>query len=683
MTNPFLTAWTTPFEAPPFDRIANAHFKPAYTEALAAHRAEVQAIAGSPEAPGFENTIAALERSGEALKRVDMVFNQLSSANTDEVLQAVEREMAPVVTRHWNEVFLDPQLFGRIDALFQRRGELGLTPEQLRVLERYHLDFVRSGAALGADERQRYAAITERLAVLGTQFGQNVLNDERDSVFGLGEAEVAGLPDSAKAAAAQLARDRKLNAPYALTASRSSVEPVLQFGTDRATREKAWRAFVKRGANGNANDNHQVIAETVALRAELAQLLGYPTYAHYKLGDTMAKTPEAARGLLEEVWRHGRAKAFEDRDALQALADVEGAGLTLEPWDWRFYAEKLRRARYDFDANALKPYFELEKVIEAAFYTAGRLFRLTFTPRDDVPVYHPDVRVWAVSRGGDEIGLFYGDYFARPGKRSGAWMTSFREQSKLAGARLPLIVNTCNFIKPPAGEPALLSLDEARTVFHEMGHGLHGLLSDVTYPRLSGTSVVRDFVELPSQLFEHWLEQPPVLERLTHYRTGEPIPEALLERLPRARRAGQGFETVEFVASALLDMAYHAGGLAPDGDVAAFEAEVLAGIGMPGEISLRHASTHFLHIFAGDGYAAGYYSYLWSEVLDADGFGAFKEAGDPFDPATAERLHRYIYSAGGSREYGEAYRLFRGRDPEIGGLLEGRGFLPEAGTQVA
>jgi peptidyl-dipeptidase Dcp len=675
MTNPFSAAWNTPFATPPFDLIETGHFKPAYAAALSAHQAEVKAIAESPDAPSFDNTIGALEQSGKALKRVDGVFNQLSSANTDEALQAVELEMAPIVTRHWNDIFLNPRLFSRIDTLFRTRDSLGLTPEQLRVLERYHLDFVRSGAALSADERLRYAAITERLAVLGTQFGQNVLNDERDSVFALSEAEVAGLSDSAKAAAAQIARDRKINAPYAMTASRSSVEPVLQSGTDRGTREKAWRAFVKRGANGNANDNSKVIAETVALRAELAKLLGYPTYAHYKLSDTMAKTPEAARGLLEEVWGHGRRKALEDRDALQALADGESAGLTIEPWDWRFYAEKLRLARYDFDANELKPYFELGKVVDAAFFTAERLFGLTFIPRDDVAGYHPDVRVWEVQREGKTIGLFYGDYFARAGKRSGAWMTSFRDQHKLDGGQLPLIVNTCNFMKPPEGEPALLSLDEARTVFHEMGHGLHGLLSNVTYPRISGTSVVRDFVEFPSQVYEHWLDSDPVLARLTHYRTGEQIPAALLERMRAARKAGQGFETVEFTSSALLDMDYHAAGLGPDGDVAAFEAEVLDDIGMPREIALRHASTHFLHIFSGDGYAAGYYSYMWSEVLDADGFGAFKEAGDPFDAATAERLYTYVYSAGGSRDYGEAYRLFRGRDPEIGGLLEGRGFV--------
>ena len=551
---------------------------------------------------------------------------------------------------------------------------LGLDPEALRVLERYHLDFVRAGARLTDAERARFAEIVERLAVLGTEFSQNVLADEQGTAFALTEAEVDGLPEFARAAAAETARQRKLNAPYAATSARSSVEPILHFAHDRGTREKIWHAFVSRGGNGNANDNRDVIAETVRLRAELAQLLGYESYAHFKLADSMAKTPEAAQNLLEQVWQPGRQRATEDRDALQQLADAEGGDFALAAWDWRYYAEKLRLARYDFDENEIKPYLELDKVIESAFYTAERLFGVSVKLRDDVPVYHPDVRVWEVSRGGKTIGLFYGDYFARPSKRSGAWMTSFREQSKLDGEVLPLVVNTCNFMKPPEGEPALLSLDEARTLFHEFGHGLHGLLSNVTYPRISGTSVVRDFVELPSQIYEHWLEQPPVLARLTHYKTGAPIPEALLARMKAAQKANSGFETVEFVSSALLDMAYHSRGIDETGDVAAVEPDTLARIGMPAEISLRHASPHFAHIFSGDGYAAGYYSYLWSEVLDADGFGAFTEAGDPFDPATAERLYTYIYSAGGSRDFAEAYRLFRGRDPEIGGLLEGRGF---------
>lgn len=460
MSNPFFEAWTTPFGAPPFEAIATEHFKPAYLAALEGHQREIAAIAARDDAPNFDNTIGALERSGVALKRVDMVFSQLTSANTSEALQALEREISPLVARHWNAIYLNAALFARIETLYERRSELGLEPEALRVLERYHLDFVRAGARLSAGDRERFAAIVERLAVLGTAFGQNVLADEQASVFALSEAEAEGLPDFARAAAAETARDRKLNAPYAVTASRSSVEPVLHFARDRGVREKIWRAFVQRGANGNANDNRPVIAETVRLRAELAQLLGYQSYAHYKLADSMAGTPEAARGLLEQVWAPGRERAFEDRDGLQQLVADEGADFAIEAWDWRYYAEKLRLARYDFDENEIKPYLELDKVIEAAFYTAGRLFGLGFTLRDDVPVYHPDVRVWAVLRGDRPIGLFYGDFFARSSKRSGAWMTSFREQARVNGDVTPLVVNTCNFMKPPEGEPALLSLDE-------------------------------------------------------------------------------------------------------------------------------------------------------------------------------------------------------------------------------
>jgi len=681
VTNPFFAAWTTPYEAPPFDLIKTDDFQPAFVEALKRHAAEIAAIGANAEAPTFENTIAALERSGKLLRRVEMVFNQLSSAATNDALQAVERDVVLLVARHWNGIFLDPKLFARIEALHDKRGELGLNPEALRVLERYHLDFVRAGAKLTDAERDRFGEIVERLAALGTQFGQNVLADEQETVFTLSEAEMDGLPDFARAAAAETARDRKLNAPFAVTPSRSSVEPILHFAKDRGVREKIWRAFVTRGANGNKNDNSKVIEEIVSLRAEQAKLLGYDSYAAYKLADSMAGTPKAARDLLEEVWEGGRVRAEADREALQELAKTEGQAEPLEAWDWRYYAEKLRLARYDFDENELKPYLQLEKVVEAAFFVAEKLFGLSFAPREDVVGYHPDVRVWDVSRNGKVIGLFYGDYFARPGKRSGAWMTSFREQSKLDGAQIPFIVNTCNFVKPPEGQPALLSLDEARTVFHEMGHGLHGLLSDVTYPRIAGTSVVRDFVELPSQIYEHWLEEAPVLARFTHVETGEPIPQVLLERMRAARTANTGFETVEFVSSAILDMDYHSQPM--DGSVAEFEKSVLASINMPREIALRHASTHFLHLFSGDGYAAGYYSYLWSEVLDADGFEAFEEAADPFDPETAQRLHDFIYSAGGKRDFAEAYRLFRGRAPDVKALLRNRGLVTvEAGAEA-
>ncbi|MBN9307297.1 MULTISPECIES: M3 family metallopeptidase [unclassified Devosia] len=675
MTNPFFAAWDTPFGVPPFEAIETAHFAPAYQRALAEHDREVAAIAGNPEAPSFDNTIAALELSGQLLRKVDMVFSQLASANTNPELQAVERDMAPVVARHWNGIFLNAALFRRIDQLYRQRDGLGLDAESARVLERYHLDFVRAGAQLSVAERARFAEIIERLAVLATEFAQNVLGDEQETVFALTEAEVDGLPGDARAAAAELARARKLNAPFAASTSRSSVEPILHYATDRGVREKVWRAFVDRGRNGNSHDNRKIIAEIVTLRSEIARLLGYDTYAAYKLADTMAKTPEAAQGLLEQIWSPGVKRAEQDRDALQELVDAAGGGFRLEPWDWRFYAEQLRRARYDFDESEIKPYLQLEKVVEAAFYTAGRLFGVSFTPRPDITGYHPDVRAWSVERDGRTIGLFYGDFFARPGKRSGAWMTSFRDQQKLGGEVLPIIVNTCNFNKPPEGEPALLSLDEARTVFHEFGHGLHGLLSNVTYPRISGTSTVRDWVELPSQLYEHWLEAPPVLARLTHYKTGAPIPPDLLTRLKAARNANTGFETVEFLASALLDMAYHTRPAGEPIDADVIESETLARIGMPREVALRHASPHFLHIFSGDGYSAGYYSYLWSEVLDADGFEAFEEAGDPFDAATAGRLYTYVYSAGGSRDFAEAYRLFRGRDPDVGGLLRGRGLV--------
>jgi peptidyl-dipeptidase Dcp len=670
MSNPFFEIWSTPYGVPPFDAIETAHFKPAYKQALEQHQREIAAIAGQSDPASFENTIVALEQAGQLLRRVEMIFGQLSSADTNDEMQAVEREMSPLVTRHWTSIFLNAKLFARVDDLYRCRDQLDLDAESLRLLERYHLDFVRSGARLTDAQRERFAAIMERLATLGTTFGQNVLADEANVVFALTEAEVDGLPDFARAAAAETARDRKLNAPFAATTSRSSVEPILHFATDRAVREKVWRAFVNRGHNGNAQDNRKVIAEMVALRAELAQLLGYDSYAAYKLDDSMAKTPAAAQKLLEDVWAPGQKRAEEDARALQELIGAD----KLQAWDWRYYSEKLRMERYDFDENELKPYFELDRVIGAAFYTAERLFGVTFRLLADVSVYHPDVRVWSVDRGGKTIGLFYGDFFARPSKRSGAWMTSFRDQQKLGGEVIPLVVNTCNFNKPPEGEPSLLSLDEARTVFHEFGHALHGLLSDVTYPRLSGTNTVRDFVELPSQLYEHWMETPPVLARLTHYKTGEAIPEALLERMKAARKANKGFETVEFISSGLLDMAFHSvpAGTAVDAD--AIEQETLARIGMPSEIALRHASAHFGHIFSGDGYSAGYYSYLWSEVLDADGFTAFEEAGDPFDPATAERLYTYVYSGGGSRDFAEAYRLFRGRDPDINGLLLKRGF---------
>ncbi|MBV9549291.1 MAG: M3 family metallopeptidase [Alphaproteobacteria bacterium] len=669
MQNPLLAPWTGPFNTPPLAEVKPEHFPPAYDYALAQHAAEIAAIAGDPTPPSFGNTVAALERSGALLTRVEMIFSNLTASDTNPALQEIERTLAPRMAQHWNAIYLNGPLFARLDAVYQARTSLKLTAEELRVVERYHLDFMRAGAHLPQEKRARFAAIGERLASLATQFSQNVLADEQAWLLPLDEAQLAGLPPSLRDAAAATAKERGAGAPYAVTLSRSEVESFLQFADDRELRETLFHAFVRRGT-----DNGPVIAEMVALREEKAKLLGYDSFAAFKLDDSMAKTPANARALLEQVWAPARAQALKERDALQALIAEEGGNFRLAPWDWRYYAEKLRARLYDFDEAMLRPYFSLERMIEAAFFTAGKLFGLSFQQRPDVPVYHPDVRVWEVVRENRVIGLFYGDYFARPSKQGGAWMSSLRDQHRLDGAQgnkdsLPIILNNCNFAK---AEPCLLSFDDARTLFHEFGHALHGLLSQVVFPRLSGTNVARDFVELPSQLYEHWLEQPEVLTRFArHYQSGEAIPRDLLDKLLAARNFNQGFATVEFLASAFVDMEFHAGGAVTDAQMV--EERALEKIGTPEEIAPRHAARHFGHIFGGDGYSAGYYAYLWAEVLDADGFGAFKEAGDVFDPATARRLYDYVYSAGGSRDFAAAYRAFRGRDPKVEALLEGRG----------
>ena len=674
MTNPFFEDWTAPFGAPPLDRIKPEHFRPAYDRALAEHASEIAAIAGNSAPPSFENVVQALEASGQLLTRVDGVFANLTSSATNEALQAVELEMAPRLSAHWSAITMHPVLFARLDALYRTRASLGLDAESLRVLERYHLDFVRSGAQLNDAGRQRLSAIAQRLAVLGTQFCQNVLGDEEEWHLPLSEAQMGGIPAALREACAAKAKALDLDAPFAVTLSRSSAEPFLQFADDRSLREQLYRAWIARGDNDNGRNNSAIMSDMLALRAERANLLGYENFAAFKLADSMAGTPQKARALLEEVWAPARQRALEERDALQALITRQGGNFRLAPWDWRYYAEKLRQEQYDFDAEQLQPYFQLSNLIEAAFFTAQKLFGLGFQERHDIPVYHPDVRVWEVRRDGAVIGLFYGDYFARPGKQGGAWMSSFRDQQKLQGDILPIVTNNANFNK---SQPCLLSFDDAVTLFHEMGHALHGLLSQVRFPRLSGTNVARDFVELPSQLFEHWLEEPAVLERFArHHQTGEPIPKPLLQKLLAARNYGQGFATVEFLASALIDMDFHT--LPSGGDPKQAQAQTLARIGMPEEIAPRHGAPHFTHVFGGDGYAAGYYAYLWSEVLDADGFKAFEDAHDPFDPATAQRLHKFIYSAGGTRDFAAAYRAFRGRDPRIEALLEGRGLLAPA-----
>jgi peptidyl-dipeptidase Dcp len=680
--NPLLRAWQTPFETPPFNEIEPKHFLPAFEQAFADHSAEIAAITSDPVAPDFANTITALERSGKLLSKVSGVFYDLVSAHSNPALLEIDKEVSLRMARHWNPIMMNAALFGRIAALRDNHPTLGLTPEQARLLERTYTRFHRSGAGLDETAKARMAEINERLAHLGTAFSHHLLGDEQDWFMELGEADRDGLSDSFIAAAKAAADERGMPGKAVMTLSRSFVEPFLKSSTRRDLREKVFKAFTARGDNGNANDNNDTIVEILALREESAKLLGYPTFAAYRLEDSMAKTPEAVRGLLERVWKPARARALADRDALQALIAEEGGNFALAPWDWRFYAEKLRQIRANFDDAAIKPYLVLDHMIEAAFDCAHRLFGLSFAERKDIPVWHPDVRVWEVKDAkGNHKALFYGDYFARPSKRSGAWMTSLRDQQKLDGAIAPLVINVCNFSKGAEGQPSLLSPDDARTLFHEFGHGLHGMLSDVTYPSLSGTSVFTDFVELPSQLYEHWQEQPQVLRRFArHYQTGEPLPDDLLKRFIAARKFNQGFATVEFVSSALIDLEFHTQPAIASRDVRAFERKELEKIGMPAEISLRHRPTQFGHIFSGDHYASGYYSYMWSEVMDADAFGAFEEAGNIFDPATAKRLHDDIYSSGGSRDPEDTYIAFRGREPEPEALLRRRGLLdvPEA-----
>ena len=672
--NPLLEPWTGPFEAPPFERIEPRHFRPAFEAALKESRAEIDAIAADPAPPSFANTIEALERSGKSLDKAAGVFFNLTGAATNDEIQAIEREIAPVLARHRNETYLNDALFSRVDALKANADKFELSAEQARVLERYHLNFTRAGAGAPPETKARLAAIGERLASLGAAFGQNVLADEKAWLMLLDEGDLDGLPDFFVASAARLAAERGHPDKYAVTLSRSSIEPFLQFSARRDLRENAFRAWAARGENGGATDNRDIAAEMVRLRAERARLLGYETYAHYRLADTMARTPEAALGLLESVWTPGVSSARKEEEALQAIVASEGGNFQVAPWDWRYLAEKRRKAEFDFDEGEVKPYLQLDRMIEAAFYAAGRLFGLGFAERFDLKLYHPDVRAWTVTgRDRAPVALFIGDYFARPSKRSGAWMSGFRGQQKLDGPQLPIVVNVMNFAKGGAGEPSLLSFADVRTLFHEFGHALHGMLSDVTYPLISGTHVAGDFVEFPSQLYENWIEQPEMLRRFAvHSRTGEPMPEALLGKILRAREFNQGFATVEYTASALVDLKLHLDPSPADVDVVAFEGRELARIGMPAGIAMRHRTPHFQHIFSG-GYSAAYYSYLWSEVLDADGFEAFEESGDIFDPDVARRLCDFVYAAGGRRDYDEAYRGFRGRDPSPRALFRKRG----------
>lgn len=666
--------WDGPLGLPQFERIGDNDFAAAMNEAIARHTAEIAAIADNREPPDFDNTIIAMETSGDELERASALLWNRAGAHSNEKIQSLEREFSQKLANHYSAIAMNPKLFSRVDALWNRRETLDLGPEAARVLEKHWKAFVRSGARLDEAQKQRLARINQDLAGLGTSFGQNVLQDENAWYLGLsGEDDLIGLPEFLRDAMAAAARERDLSEPYAVTLSRSIIEPFLTFSERRDLREYAFTAWISRGENDGETDNLENVGTILALRQEKARLLGYKDYAALKLDDTMAKTADAVNTLLMKVWDRALLRARKEEDEIASLITEEGKNHPVAPWDWRHYSEKLRARKFNFSEADLKPYLQLDSMIEACFAVAEHLFGLTTVERADVETYHPDVRVFEIyNRNKDLIGIFLADYFARPSKRSGAWMSSFQSQHGLKGGRTPIIYNIMNFAKPPAGKPALLSLDDANTIFHEFGHALHGLLSDVEHPSLAGTSVSRDFVELPSQLYEHWLTVPGILSQYAvHHETGEPIPKELLDKVLAARNFNGGFAAVEYTASALVDMAFHT---APDvADPMAFEADVLADLGMPSAIAMRHRTPHFLHVFAGDGYSAGYYSYMWSEVLDADAFNAFEETGDVFHGDTASRLYQHIYSAGDSVDPEETYRAFRGRMPDATAMLKKKG----------
>jgi peptidyl-dipeptidase Dcp len=680
---PLLAPWKGPYGGvPPFGSFKAQDLKPALEQAMAANLAEIDRIAANPEPPTFENTIVAMERDGKELQRVTAVYGIYTSTLNDDEVQAIEKEMAPKLAAFNDRIVQNAALFGRIDALYGNRERLSLNPEQQRLLWLDETNFVRRGARLDELAKKRLSELNQQLAKLFTRFGQNLLAEEGSQMVVLDqEADLAGLPPAIREAAAAAAAGRGQPGKWAVLNTRSSVEPFLTFSARRDLREKVWRMFVQRGDNGDEHDNNATITEILALRAERAKLLGYPTHAHWRLENTMARTPERAEALMEAVWKPAVGRVHEEVADMQAIADREKAGIRIEPWDYRFYAEKVRKAKYDLDENDVKPYLQMEKLREGMFWVAGELFGFQFTQVTDgsVPVYHPDVRVWRVSdAAGNHVGLWYFDPYARKGKRSGAWMNSYRQQSRVDGDVPVIVSNNANFVRGKADELVLISWEDARTLFHEFGHALHGLNSSVTYPSLAGTSVPRDYVEFPSQLLEHWLYTRPVLDKYAlHFRTGQPIPAALVEKIERAQTFNQGFATVEYLASAVVDMKLHLAGAVPI-DPRKFEKDTLASLGMPREIVMRHRTPQFAHVFSGDGYSAGYYSYLWSDTISADAWEAFLEAGGPYDKAVARRLHDDVFSVGNRIDPADGYRAFRGRDPDIAALMRKRGFAPRA-----
>ena len=679
--NPLLRPWAGPFGGvPPFDQASPALLAPALEEGMALHLQELQAIADNPVPPTFENTIAAMERSGRALDRAATVYYIYGSTLSDDAVQQVERDIEPKLAAFRDRITQNEKLFKRIAAVYATRESAGLTPEQQRLTWLVHNNFVRAGAKLDASAKQRLAAINQSLAGLFTRFSQNLLADESERFLVLqSEADLAGLPESLRAGFAADAERRGQKGKWIVANTRSSVEPFLTYSTRRELREKVWRTFVNRGDNGDARDNNALIGEILQLRAERAGLLGYATHAHWRLEDSMARTPERAMELMEAVWKPAVLRVREEVADMQKLADAESAGIRIEPWDYRYYAEKVRKAKYDLDTNELKPYLQLEKLREGMFYVAGELFGMRFSElaAGTVPVYHPDVRVWRVDdAAGKLVGLWYFDPYARVGKQSGAWMNAYRNQERFDGAVTTIVSNNSNFVKGKPGEPVLISWDDAVTLFHEFGHALHGLSSNVTYPSVSGTNVARDYVEFPSQLLEHWLPVKEVLDRFAvHYQTGKPIPAELVAKVERAKTFNQGFATVEYLSAALIDMKLHLAARKDSRiDADAFERETLTSLGMPKEIVMRHRTPQFGHVFSGDGYSAGYYSYLWADTLTADAWDAFVESKGAWDKDVAQRLRDNVFSIGNTRDPADAYRSFRGRDPGIEALMRKRGF---------
>lgn len=682
-TGPLVEAWQGPHGGlPPFDQVVVAQFKPALETAMDAYRADIQAITDNPAPPTFENTIAALERCGRTLDRLQAVYGVWSSTMSTPEFQAVEQEAEPKLAAFRDEIYQNEKLFRRLEAVYDSPEKSKLTPEQQRLVWLTYTNFVRAGAKLDTAGKARVAAINQRLATLYTTFSQNLLADEEGYATVITNAtDLAGLPASSRAAAAAQAEAHGQKGQWVIANTRSSAEPFLSYADNRALREQVWRNFVSRGDHAGPRDNKPLITEILKLRAERAKLLGFPTHAHWRLENAMAKTPERATELIEAVWTPAVARVKEEVADMQKLADTQGAGIKIEPWDYRYYAEKVRKAKYDLDENEVKPYLQLDHLRDAMFWAAGQLYGFTFTPVTNVAVYHPDVNVWEVKAAdGRHVALFYFDPYARPGKRSGAWMNAYRNQERFEREVTTLVSNNSNFMKGAPGEPVLVSWDDARTLFHEFGHALHGLCSDVNYPSLSGTSVARDFVELPSQLNERWLATPEVLNRFArHYQTGQPMPPALVERIKKASKFNQGFATTEFLASALVDMKAHLAGQEAI-DPGTFERETLAKAGLPGEIVMRHRMPQFAHIFGDEGYSAGYYSYLWADTLTADAAEAFVEAGGFYDPAVAARFRKNVLSVGNTRDPAEAYRQFRGRDAGIGALMRDRGFPVPAGA---